>query len=153
MLQTKIRAARLADIPALTELYRELHSNDAAYRIPRPSEMLKAFRAIAGNRDHQILVAAASGKIIGTLHVLIFRHLGHGLKPMAIIENVIVSGVYRSQGVGELMMAAANRLARRRGCYKMSLTTNFKRPRAHQFYERLGWRRSHFGYSIELQPH
>jgi GNAT superfamily N-acetyltransferase len=48
------------------------------------------------------------------------------------------------------MMAAAVKIARRNRCYKMSLTTNLKRDRAGRFYERLGWRRTHFGYSIEL---
>ncbi|HUA32910.1 MAG TPA: GNAT family N-acetyltransferase [Candidatus Binataceae bacterium] len=147
----KVRAARIADVPALTELYRELHLDDYSYRPPKPAEMLKAYRAIAKNPDHQILVAEAHGKVAGTLHVMIFRHLGHGLKPVAVVENVVVSSAMRSKGVGELMMEAADRIARRNRCYKMSLTTNLKRPRAHQFYERLGWRRTHHGYSMDLK--
>jgi GNAT superfamily N-acetyltransferase len=147
-----VRPARIADVPALCELYQELHADDDSYRLPKPAEMRDAFRAIAPNRDHHILIAADGGKIIGSLHVMVFRHLGHGLRPLAVVENVIVTGAYRSQGVGELLMAAADRVARRNRCYKMSLTTNLKRPRAHRFYERLGWRLSHHGYSIELKP-
>jgi GNAT superfamily N-acetyltransferase len=150
--KVKVRSATIGDVPALTGLYRELHLDDYSYRSPKPAEMVKAFRGIANNRDHQIVVAEMDGQIIGTLHVMIFRHLGHGLKPVAVVENVVVASAYRSLGVGELMMAAADRIARRNRCYKMSLTTNVRRPRAHQFYERLGWRRTHHGYSLELKP-
>lgn len=39
-------------------------------------------------------------------------------------------------------------LARRRRCYKLTLTSNLRRLHAHRFYQRLGWRRNHFGYSL-----
>jgi GNAT superfamily N-acetyltransferase len=145
-----VRLARAADLPALIRLYKELHLDDYSYRSPSLAEMRKAFAAIARNRDHQILVAESGGEVIGALHIMIFRHLGHGLRPVGVVENVVVSASYRSRGVGELMMTAADKVARRNRCYKMSLTTNLKRARAHRFYERLGWRRTHFGYSIEL---
>jgi GNAT superfamily N-acetyltransferase len=146
-----VRRARAADLPALIRLYKELHLDDYSYRSPSLAEMRRAFNSIARNRDHQILVAESHGEVIGALHIMIFRHLGHGLRPVGVIENVVVSAAHRSRGVGELMMAAADKIARRYRCYKMSLTTNLKRARAHQFYERLGWRRTHFGYSLELR--
>ena len=146
----KVRLARAADLPALIQLYRELHAADPSYRSPSIAEMRKAFGAIRRNRDHRILIAEAEHQPIGSLHVLIFRHLGHGFRPAAVIENVVVAGAHRSKGIGEAMMAEADRIARRHRCYKMSLTTNRRRTRAHRFYERLGWRRSHHGYSVCL---
>lgn len=112
--------------------------------------MREAFNAIRRDRDHHILIVEAEHQQIGSLHILIFKHLGHGLRPAAIIENVVVSGAHRSRGIGEAMMAEADRFARRHRCYKMSLTTNRRRRRAHRFYERLGWRRTHHGYSVRL---
>ncbi|HYL58647.1 MAG TPA: GNAT family N-acetyltransferase [Candidatus Acidoferrales bacterium] len=147
----RIRKARVADLPALTALYAELHLDDYDYRPPTARAMRTAFAAIANNRDHQLLVAVEGGKIVGSLHVMIFRHLGHGLHPAAIVENVVVSASQRSRGIGEMLVVEAVKLARQRGCYKLSLTTNIKRARAHRFYERLGWRRSHFGYSLDLK--
>ncbi len=78
-------------------------------------------------------------------------HLGHALKPFAVVENVVVDAEARSSGIGEHLMAAATDFARRRGCYKLALTSNLARPRAHKFYERLGWKRTHFGYSLLLE--
>lgn len=147
----RIRKARASDLAALTALYAELHLDDYDYRPPTARAMRTAFDAIANNRDHHLVVAVASGKVVGSLHVMIFRHLGHGLHPAAIVENVVVSASQRSRGIGELLIIEAVRIARRRGCYKLSLTTNVRRARAHRFYERLGWRRSHFGYSLGLK--
>lgn len=147
----RIRKARASDLPALTALYAELHLDDYDYRPPTARAMRTAFAGVANNRDHQLLVAANAGKIVGSLHVMIFRHLGHGLHPAAIVENVVVSAAQRSRGIGEMLIGEAVRIAQRRGCYKLSLTTNVKRARAHRFYERLGWRRSHFGYSLDLK--
>jgi GNAT superfamily N-acetyltransferase len=147
----RIRKARESDLPALTALYAELHLDDYDYRPPTARAMRTAFDAIASNRDHHLVVAVGGGRIVGSLHVMIFRHLGHGLHPAAIVENVVVSASHRSRGIGELLIVEAARIARRRGCYKLSLTTNVKRARAHRFYERLGWCASHFGYSLGLK--
>jgi GNAT superfamily N-acetyltransferase len=83
--------------------------------------------------------------------VIVVPNLGHALKPLAIVENVVVDANTRSAGIGEHLMAAANDFARRRGCYKLALTSNVARPRAHKFYQRLGWTRTHFGYSLSLE--
>ncbi|MEX5218431.1 MAG: GNAT family N-acetyltransferase [Nitrospira sp.] len=54
----------------------------------------------------------------------------------------------QGQGVGKAMMAQAIKLCRERGCYKMVISSNLKRPKAHAFYESLGFERH--GYSFRL---
>ncbi len=66
------------------------------------------------------------------------------------VEGVVVEGAYRRSGVGAALLREAAALARRHGCYKLSLTSNLARTGAHRFYSRLGWKRSHYGYSLEL---
>jgi GNAT superfamily N-acetyltransferase len=147
----QIRRARKSDLPRLRELYDQLHLNNyLSLRIPR-ARLAVAFNRLARDRHHAILVAAAAGKIVGTCHVIVVPHLGHALKPFAIVENVVVDAQERSSGIGQHLMAAAGDLARRRGCYKLALTSNVARPQAHKFYERLGWKRTHFGYSLGLE--
>jgi len=46
------------------------------------------------------------------------------------------------------MMSHAIGLCRERGCYKVVISSNFKRPKAHAFYESLGFERH--GYSFRL---
>jgi GNAT superfamily N-acetyltransferase len=147
----RIRRARKSDLPRLQELYDQLHlKNYLSLRVPKP-KLAAAFDRLARDRNHTILVAEVAGRIVGTCHVIVVPHLGHALKPFAIVENVVVDANARSSGVGQHLMAAAGDLARRRGCYKMALTSNVARLRAHRFYERLGWTRTHFGYSLGLE--
>ena len=146
-----VRIARESDLAALDALYRELHLDSyARFAVPR-ARMRAAFRRLARDRNHRILVAERARRIIGTAHVIVVPHLGHGLKPLAIVENVVVAADSRSSGVGQALMAAATALARRRGCYKLALTSNLRRMRAYKFYERLGWRRTHYGYSLGIE--
>jgi GNAT superfamily N-acetyltransferase len=147
----KIRRLRRSDLSRLQELYDQLHLKDyLSFRVSL-TKLAAAFEGIAGDRNHTILVAEVAGKIVGTCHLIIVPHLGHALQPMAIVENVVVDADARSSGIGQHLMAAAGDLARRRGCYKLALTSNIARPRAHKFYERLGWTRTHFGYSLGLE--
>jgi GNAT superfamily N-acetyltransferase len=48
------------------------------------------------------------------------------------------------------MMEWAIEQARARGCVVVQLMSNFEQPRAHSFYERLGFRRSHAGFKLAL---
>src|SRR5277367_4867571 len=89
--------------------------------------MRRALRALLKRPDEILLVALENRRIVGTNHVLIFKHLARALKPAAIIENMVVDANARGAGVGDQLMDAALKIARRRGCYKLSLTSNRKR--------------------------
>lgn len=55
------------------------------------------------------------------------------------IEGLVVEDEYRSNGIGELLVDAAETWARRRGCTTLRLLSNVVRERAHAFYRRLGY--------------
>jgi GNAT superfamily N-acetyltransferase len=48
------------------------------------------------------------------------------------------------------MMQHAMRQAREAGCYKLVLSSNQKRERAHTFYESLGFVRHGYSFQIEM---
>ncbi|MGO9605891.1 MAG: N-acetyltransferase family protein [Candidatus Binataceae bacterium] len=146
----KIRRARESDLPALNALYRELKLDEYDGYAPSPAKLRAGFRRIAGSRDHHLIVAECDGKVAGTIHVHIFRHLGHGVRPSAIVENVVVADAMRSRGIGEKMLEAAKAIAIRERCYKLALTSSIHRSGAHRFYQRLGWLPSHHGFSLAL---
>ncbi len=112
--------------------------------------MRRALRVLLKRPDEILLVAVENRRIVGTNHILIFRHLARALKPAAIVENKVVDASARGTGVGDKLMDAALKIARRRGCYRLSLTSNRKRPRAHRFYEKFGMRRTHHGFTMYL---
>jgi GNAT superfamily N-acetyltransferase len=146
--QLKIRRARPGDERDIDSLYRQLHEGD--YLSPGAGGMRRAIRAVSQRPDEALFVAVEDGHVVGTNHVLVFRHLGRALKPAAIIENMVVDSSRRGAGIGDALMAAALDIARRKGCYKLSLTSNRKRRRAHRFYENFGMDRTHHGYTIYL---
>jgi len=146
--QVRIRRARLGDERGIENLYRQLHEGD--YRSPGDARMRRALRGLLGRDDQILLIAVENGRIVGTNHVLIFRHLARALRPAAIVENMVVDSRARGVGVGNLLMREALKFARRHRCYKVSLTSNRKRAQAHNFYENFGMDRTHHGYTIYL---
>jgi hypothetical protein len=47
-------------------------------------------------------------------------------------------------------MVAASKTAAEYKCYKIVLSSNLVRKKAHDFYERLGWQQTHLGFSLTL---
>src|SRR5579872_7472109 len=82
----RIRRARKSDLRRLQELYDQLHlKNYLNFRVSN-TRLAATFDRLARDRNHTILVAEAAGKIVGTCHVIVVPHLGHALKPFAIVE-------------------------------------------------------------------
>ena len=113
-------------------------------------DVRKLFEGILADRDQRLLVAEDGGRLVGSAHLMVLRHFGRSLSRSAVVEGVVVDPAYRRAGVGAALMRAVAEAARRAGCYKLALTSNLARTGAHRFYGRLGWKRSHFGYSLEL---
>ncbi len=100
--------------------------------------------------DYKIYVAEEGGRIVGSFALLVMLNLGHCGAPSAIVEDVVVDPQMQGRGVGAAMMRAAMDLARDKGCYKLVLSSNAKRVRAHAFYERLGFTRHGISFSVIL---
>ena len=100
--------------------------------------------------DYKIYVGEEGGRIVGSFALLVMLNLGHCGAPSAIVEDVVVDPQMQGRGVGAAMMSAAMDLARDKGCYKLVLSSNAKRVRAHAFYERLGFTRHGISFSVIL---
>jgi GNAT superfamily N-acetyltransferase len=70
--------------------------------------------------------------------------------PSAVVEDVVVDATHRGHGIGRAMMTHAVGVCRSKGCYKMALSSNLKREKAHAFYDSLGFERH--GYSFRIAP-
>ena len=95
-------------------------------------------------------MAEGEGRVLGVLQLTFIRHVGYRGGRVAQIENVIVAPEARSRGVGSVLMQEAIARARAAGCFRVQLTSNNARTRAHVFYERLGFLRSHQGMKLAL---
>jgi GNAT superfamily N-acetyltransferase len=147
-----IRAAHEGDLPEVIALLAQLAPSDAERKEggqPLPEDYPRAFRRMmdAGQR---LLIAARDGRTVATLALVIVPNLSHQGRPYAIIENVVVDEGARAQGIGAALVRHAIGEARSAGCFKVSLTSNKRRPAAHRFYERLGFTRTHEAFRLDL---
>ena len=146
-----IRPASEADLAPIMGLLGQM---DETMYPPRQeaglSTQLDIFRQIAADPRQHLLVAEANGRIVGTAHLIVISHLSRSCKPSALVEGVVVDEAYRGKGVGAALMRQVQQIAQNAGCYKLTLSTNLARTGAHRFYSRLGWKRTHYGFSLEL---
>jgi GNAT superfamily N-acetyltransferase len=111
-----------------------------------------AFSAIENDPNNQLYVAEVGGDIVGSFQLTFIQQLSHGGSLVAQVESVFVAERARSLGVGTLMLELARKEAERRRALRIQLTSNVKRERAHRFYERLGYRATHKGMKLYLEP-
>jgi ribosomal protein S18 acetylase RimI-like enzyme len=83
-----------------------------------------------------VLIARVDGRIAGSLTLAMFR-IPTGLR--AWIEDVVVDGDARGNGVGEALNLRAIEEARKRGAVTVDLTSRPSREAANRLYQRLGF--------------
>jgi GNAT superfamily N-acetyltransferase len=103
--------------------------------------------------DYTLYVAEQAGRIVGSFALLIMDNIGHLGTPSAIVEDVVVAPEMQSAGVGRVMMEFARRQSAVKGCYKLVLSSNARRERAHAFYESLGFTRHGYSFRLDLPVH
>lgn len=143
-----LREARLDDLPMVLALYAQPGLDDGkVLSLPQAEKIFSQFKQYP---SYRLFVACDGTDMVGTYALLIMHNLAHCGTPSAIVEDVVVSLERRSQGIGAQMMAHARTMARDAGCYKLVLSSNQKRERAHAFYESLGFQRHGFSFLIEI---
>ena len=162
-----IREATEDDLPAVLALYAQpAMDNGKVLTLPEAKQLLAQFRQYPSYRlwvaceaapdasqdasSDASLDADNGGQVVGTYALLVMHNLAHQGTPSAIVEDVVVSAERQSQGIGQHMMQHAQEQARLAGCYKLVLSSNQKRERAHAFYESLGFQRHGFSFVIGI---
>ena len=149
-----LRHAEEADLPAVVRLFAipdEGNLKDEDPSTPLPPCYAEALSSIAHDPRNMLVVAERDGAVIGAFHLTILQYVAYRGGRIAQIENVIVDPSARRLGVGATMMAWAIDEARRQGCFRVQLTSNKARTRAHRFYERLGFKATHEGMKLALK--
>jgi len=140
------RAASKADLPDILRLHAQPEMDDG--KVLSVTEAEQGLDRIARYPDYKLYVAIRDDHIVGTFALLIMDNLGHQGAPSGVIEDVVVDPQYQGQGIGKAMVQYALGVCGEKGCYKVALSSNLKRERAHAFYESLGFERH--GYSFRV---
>ena len=143
-----IRPAEAADIPGVLQLYAQPDLDNGVVLSTGQAQALHA--RFARYPDYTLYVAEQDGEIVGTFALLVMDNLGHLGAPSGIVEDVAVSPASQGRGVGHAMMQFAVEQCRAKGCYKVMLSSNAKRERAHAFYERIGFERHGYSFRMNL---
>jgi GNAT superfamily N-acetyltransferase len=92
------------------------------------------------NPNHAILIATIGSEIIGLVSYVLLDRLNQRSREFWIPE-LVVSRVYRNQGIGKLLIQKCESIAKRKHCYRMRLESGNDRIKSHQFYKKMGFKR------------
>jgi GNAT superfamily N-acetyltransferase len=129
-LATSIRQALATDAQRIAALAGQL-----GYEVPVP-HVERQLQRMNDERTVFVAIVPRVG-VVGWIGVALRDAITDSGR--ADIEGLVVEDEYRGNGIGELLVQAAEEWARRRGCTSMRLVSNVVRERAHEFYKRLGY--------------
>jgi GNAT superfamily N-acetyltransferase len=138
-----VRAVESTDIEALADLITQL-----GYET-RASEMEMRMEAILANKNYATFVAVSKGKVcgmVGTFTCYTYEHNSRSARILALV----VSKEVRGRGVGQALIAAAEKDLAQRNIRRVAVNTSFERKEAHEFYEKLGYTKNGFRLVKEL---
>ncbi len=124
----RIRPARAADRAPLIALENRVFVADRM--------SARQWRRHLGSDSAAVLVADRDRALIGA--GVVFFHVSHRI---ARLYSISVAPEARGEGVGEALLAAAERLAKRHGATAMRLEVRTDNVAAQRLYERRGYRR------------
>jgi GNAT superfamily N-acetyltransferase len=128
----EIRPAQESDYARIAELAGQLSYPSTADEIARRLTEMK------GDADHAVFIAElAIGEIAGWIAVFVYRTVEADAR--AEVSGLVVDERFRSQRIGERLLARSEEWARERGCNVIGLRSNVIRERAHAFYQRRGY--------------
>jgi GNAT superfamily N-acetyltransferase len=131
-----VRFAAPADLPAMLALYAHLNPDDQK---AQETKAETAWDALLSSSLVKVFVAEMDGAIVSSCTIVIVPNVTRGVRPYALIENVVTHGDYRGRGLGHAVLAAALDAAWERDCYKVMLATGSPRPETFRFYEGAGF--------------
>ena len=148
MTEMVIREAISADIPSILSLYAQPDYDDGDVLDEQAAAAILA--KASSYPFYRFYVAEIAGAVVGTFALLVMDNIGHKGTPSAIVESVAVGPGHQGAGVGRWMMEHAISVAQAHGCYKLALSSNARRTRAHDFYEKLGFARHGFSFHVNI---
>ena len=151
-LVTLFRAATEDDLLAIVRLQAEdtIPPGRELTAEPLGPRHVRAFHAIASDRNQLLVVAEDAGEVVGCLQLTFIPGLAFRGAWRGQIESVRVASARRGAGLGAAMIGWAVERCRERGCRMVQLTSTNSRTAAHRFYERLGFTASHTGFKLIL---
>ena len=131
-----VREAISTDIDEILGLYLSLHEDS----VPADDGRLRGvWEQILADPNHHLLVNERDGRIVASCVCVVVPNLTRGLRPYALIENVVTREGFRRRGYATECLDRARDIAAEAGCYKLMLLTGAKDEDTLNFYRRAGY--------------
>ena len=142
-----IRRAVPEDRDAMVELDLASAVHHAAldpdfYRVPEREAIASFLDRRHEDRDREVLVAVVDGAVVGMVDVTMLEPPDEGsiVRPISTADiGIRVLAAWRNQGIGRLLMEAAEASATARGAEQIVLDMSSANVDALRFYRRLGY--------------
>jgi len=148
MEEVSIRVATHKDLPAILQLYSQPDMNDG--KILSLSEAEEILERTKAYPDYQVYVACRDSEILGSFAMLIMDNLAQMGARSGIVEGLVVASQWQGKGIGKQMIQFAMQKCREAGCYKLVLSSNKKREKAHRFYQNLGFEQHGYSFVVKM---
>lgn len=152
MSEIRFREAVEGDVAAIVAMLADdmLGQSREIVTDPPAPAYIEAFRRVDENPFDTLIVAERDGRVIGCAQLTVLVGLSRQGARRGQIESVRVASEARGAKVGEALIREAIERARAAGCTLVQLTSDIRRERAHAFYERLGFKKTHAGMKLEF---
>lgn len=136
--------AKISDIEAILELQSQIYRT-----VEIAAGSKRSFEDQLKSTSCDVLVGLVDDKLVSCA-TLYYIEVPIRARPYAFLEGMVVDEAYRSKGFGTLMFNELFKLARKRSCYKFVFTSGNNREEAHNFYEKLGFKKWGLEFRMDL---
>jgi ribosomal protein S18 acetylase RimI-like enzyme len=143
------RAAIPADRDAVIDLIRALNTYEAAIAGDRlvtrtaAEAYYKALSERIARQDGRLLVADAQGRVVGALGLVVQEDqpfIQDDVRRHGYVTDLVVHEQWRGHGIGRLLLAEAERLARSKGLKRLVIGVLVGNEGAERLYKTVGFR-------------
>jgi len=129
----KFQTLRKAD----AKIVREVNALLSQLRSDDKGGSLKDLTKVVSDKNIVVMVVKDGARIIGIATLYILPKLG---RVNGHIEDVVIDGAYRGQGLGESLMRELISVAKKRKLTSLYLTSRPQRVAAHRLYHKVGFK-------------
>jgi len=136
LLGFNIRMVSKNDLPALQELYLNLHDDEI---MPITSETMQLWENILNDPNYHILIGESLDKIVSSVTLVVIKNLTRKMRPHALIENMVTDPEHRNKGYARLLLNKAVEIAKENNCYRIMFISGSKNESTLRFYLNSGF--------------
>ena len=145
-----IRPCTQADLPAVRDLMRELAEAATPAVEFSLDDMARTFADLERHPDLYLnLVAVVEGQVVAFISLIFYETLFHA-GGTALINELIVTGRRRRQGIGCALVERARAEAVARGTDELEVATELDNQRARDFYRGCGFDQEYVLFGLEF---